>query len=272
MSGSEKRRKEIIQEIDKSGKKAFLVEGEDDVACYRMILNRQFGIGFENKFKWLITHTGGKKILTDILEKEINWLGVIDRDEWSDDVIEKKEKELANLHVLQRFCLESYLIVPDQLWKLLSEDQQKKINGGFEEFKNRICKKKTEWLRHGVMWSVINPLWNGLRSIGFKEYLLKIDNIQDDNVIQEKLKEWHNFLDAGKIFSDFQDKLNQADKMTEFEQLTIRIHGKQFFEQHVCDVLNHFLGQKESGKRKSELFRNMNPPADLQLLFAKISI
>jgi len=271
MSGAEKRRLEIINEgISITGKKVFLVEGDDDVECYRMIFKRQFGINIDNKL--LITHAGGKEKITDILAKQSDWLGLIDRDEWSEDIIRQKESELPNLHILPRFCLESYLIEPDELWNLLKNAQKEKIIGGIGELKNKIYEKKAEWLRHGVLWSVVNPLWNGLRSIGFKEDLLKIDNAQDNQIIQDKLKEWHNFLDAGKIFSDFQDKLNQANRMTEFEQLTIRIHGKQFFEQHVCGVLNRFLGQKESGERKSELFRNMNPPVDLNPLFAKISI
>jgi len=273
MSGSEKRRQEIIdKEIGSIGKKVFLVEGEDDVECYKRIFEKQFGIDFETKL--LITHTGGKEKLTDILAKEPDWLGLIDRDEWTDDIIRQKERELPNLHILPRFCLESYLIEPNELWKLLPEVQQKKISGGIEELKNQIYAKKTEWLRHGVLWSVVNPLWNGLRTIGFKEYLLKIDNAQDDLIIQEKLREWHNFLDSGKIFSDFQDKLNQADRMTEFELLTIRIHGKQFFEQHVSQALNHLLKGKqvEAKDRKRILFRNMNPPADFEPLFAKISI
>lgn len=54
-------------------------------------------------------------------------------------------------------------------------------------------------LRHRGIASEINPLWSGLRALGFKEKLLNFDVAQDDDII----KEWYSYFDPDQIFQSF---------------------------------------------------------------------
>jgi len=269
MKGWRKRRDEIREtQVEETEKKVILVEGTDDANAYGILLNRKFGSDFESD--WVITHAGNKKIILEILLEEDSWLGLIDRDEWSEDIILEKQNQLHNLIVLPRFCLESYLIEPVELWNAFPENQRDKIEGGLEQLRGEILIEKDKWIRHGVLWSVINPLWQGIRSLGFKEVLLNFDNSQDDKIIQKQLKKWHNFLEPTQIYSSFKDKLNDVVKRDEAEQIFRWIHGKMFFEAHVSQILNQLFGQKSIQERKRDIFQTCVLPDDLNPLWEKI--
>jgi len=78
------------------------------------MLDKKFGSEWEKQ--WAVAPTGGKMILLGVLAKEPEWIGLVDRDEWTEDTIEKKKAELPTLHILPRFCLENYLIQPTEIW------------------------------------------------------------------------------------------------------------------------------------------------------------
>jgi len=121
MKGWERRRDEIREtQVEETGKRVILVEGTDDVGVYGILMDRRFGSDFEKN--WVVTYAGNKKIILDILSEENTWLGLIDRDEWTEDVIIEKQNQLPNLVVLPRFCMESYLIEPEELWKAFPEN------------------------------------------------------------------------------------------------------------------------------------------------------
>lgn len=271
MKGWRKRRDEIKEtQVEETGKRVILVEGTDDVSIYGILMDRKFGSGFESN--WVVTHAGNKKIILDILSEENTWLGLIDRDEWSEDVILEKQDQLQNLVVLPRFCMESYLIEPDELWNALPENQRNKIAGGPEQLRGELLIEKDKWLRHGVLWSIINPLWQGLRSLGFKEALLDFDNAQDDERIQVQLEQWHNFLDPNQIYTRFKDRLRDVAERDETEQITRWVHGKMFFETHVNQVLNRLLGQRSPQDRKRDIFQTRELPEDLTSLWERIEL
>lgn len=270
MKGAEKRRNEILEkDVANTGKRVFLVEGESDVQAYREFFTKKSGTDFEQK--WVITHAGGKELVIGILEKEPSWIGLIDRDEWMPETIREKKRELDNLEVLPRFCLESYLIYPDELWDALPKPQQDKIDGGRKQLEHDILAEKNKWLRHGVLWSVVNPLVDGLYARGFQQALLDVDTAQDDDKILEKLKEWHDFLDPDKRNEAFHKRLKEAEKESEFVQITLRIHGKMFFESQVCQVLNRLIKQKKVSVWKDKLFRKLKPPDDLKTIWQKLA-
>ncbi len=128
MKGWHKRRGQIKEElVGRTGKQVILVEGPDDESLCRIFFSRKFGPEWENT--WVLTSAGNKKIITDILVQEIGWLGIVDRDEWHEEVIANKQDELGNLFVLPRFCLESYAIDPGELWQALPEGMQSKKSG-----------------------------------------------------------------------------------------------------------------------------------------------
>ncbi|NQU04036.1 MAG: DUF4435 domain-containing protein [Syntrophaceae bacterium] len=271
MKGWERRRDEIREtQVEETGKRVILVEGTDDVSVYGILMDRRFGSDFEKN--WVVTYAGNKKIILDILSKENTWLGLIDRDEWTEDVIIEKQNQLPNLVVLPRFCMESYLIEPEELWKAFPENQRNKIAGGLEQLRGEVLIEKDKWLRHGVLWSVINPLWQGLRALGFKEALLDFNNAQDDARIQAQLEEWHNFLEPNQIYVSFKDRLSDVAERDETEQITRWVHGKMFFETHVNQVRNRLLGQRSLQDRKRDIFQTRALPGDLNPLWEKIEL
>jgi len=245
-----------------------LVEGDNDERLFRILLSRRFRHGWENR--WVLAVAGGENNVIRILEVESNWVGIIDRDEWDEKVIAEKKSKFNNLFVLPRFCLESYAIDPDELWHALPAKMQRKVDGGLQVLKNEILKDKEQWLRHGALWSVINPLWSGLRSLGFKEKLLNFDAAQDDGTIKETLKEWHRFLDPDTLFSRFKDKLEEAKQASLKEQISKWIHGKHFFREKVHPILNKYLGQRDAQKTLEDIFKTRDLPEDLEPLWSRI--
>lgn len=258
MKGWQKRRNRIRDEkVGQTGKRVLLVEGSDDVDVYGILLDRRFGTDWERD--WILADTGKKEFVLDILAKESAWLGLVDRDEWPQGMIEQKQIKLPNLMVLPRFCMESYLINPDELWAAFPPKQQAEIKGGLAQLRTELLADKDKWVRHGVLWSVINPLWSGLRALGFKEVLLDIDTAQDDDRIKETLQEWHDYLDPQHIFTTFQNLLDDVIQKSESEQLRLWMHGKEFYRSHVHQVLNRHLGQTSAEDRMRDLFKTLQP-------------
>jgi hypothetical protein len=269
VKGWQKVRRRIQERlIGQTGKRSLLVEGREDAALFRILLSRKFGPRWEND--WALTDCGNKRIVTDILAREAGWFGVVDRDEWTDAVLSKKRGELPNLFILPRFCLESYAVDPDELWAAIPPTRREQVPGGREALKREILGNIDRWFRHGVLWSEINPLWSGLRALGFKEKLLGFEVAQDDDQIRETLEEWHDHLDPDRIFQGFSEKLARVGDLSMEEKLHRWVHGKYFFQDHVHPVLNRFLGQTDSSKRLSEIFSSRALPDDLEPLWERI--
>ena len=227
-SAAKKRAQEIRQqEVKNTEKRVLLVEGAGGVEVYKLLFYRKFSHQLMDK--WIISYAGNKQKVIDILADEPTWLGLIDRDEWSEDRILQEQNALSNLLILPRFCMENYLICPDELWEALSDNQKAKIHGGLPQLQAEIFIDKDKWIRHGVLWTVINPLWEGIKVLGFKGALLDFNNAQDDAKIQETLKKWHHFLEPQSIFTQFQNRLNAVMAKEEVEQLKRWVHGKQFY-------------------------------------------
>jgi len=92
------------ERIGLTGKRLLLVEGSDDVMASRIFLEKKSG-NQQWEQQWLLHPAGNKKILLEMLAVEPGWIGLVDRDEWSDDAIARKQQELPNLVIIPRFCL-----------------------------------------------------------------------------------------------------------------------------------------------------------------------
>lgn len=110
--------------VGQTTKRVLLVEGPEDVAAFRQMLNRQ-SAGWESK--WALAESGSKKQALEIAALESAWLVLVDRDEWTANEVRDFQQRQANLIVLPRFCLESYLIDPAELWLGLPAKQQQKF-------------------------------------------------------------------------------------------------------------------------------------------------
>ncbi|SUG73763.1 putative cytoplasmic protein [Salmonella enterica subsp. enterica] len=155
--------KQIIRDIKEqkvatTGRRVLLVEGADDVTAFQNFLSRKFPAWEQD---WILAPAGSKKNVLEALALEANWLGVVDRDAWTDEQIAEKRRNLANLLVLPRFCIESYLIVPEELWLGFQPKHQQAINGGIQAFIQAVHDVLPQWRNHAALWNVIHPLWNG---------------------------------------------------------------------------------------------------------------
>jgi len=79
---------------------------------------------------------------------------------------------------------------------------------------------------------------------------------------------WHNFLEPTQIYSSFKDKLNDVAKKDETEQILRWIHGKMFFEGHVCQILNQLFGQRSIQERKRDIFQTCILPSERERAFS----
>ena len=209
MSGWTKAHEAIRDElVGKTGVRVLLVEGADDKAFISNLLDKKKPGAWENE--WAVGVAGGKRQVLKILEAEPDWLGIVDTDDWSADAAREAKDKHPKLRLLPRFCMENYFIDPAEIWEALPDIQRDLLNGREAEFKQALAANMEQWLRHGVLWHTINPLWEGLRALGFKEKLLDPQNIGDDQQIKTTLSEWHNFLDPDTIFKDFEASLQQA--------------------------------------------------------------
>lgn len=257
--------------IGAQAKQVFLVEGTDDEAAFRILLGR-FVPGWEQR--WAIHAAGNKRQLIELLALEPSWLGLVDRDEWDLGVIEQRQAELPNLMVLPRFCLENYLINPAELWPAIPAARQAGIAGGKDDFHAEIISGLTQFLRHGVLWRVVAPLWSGLRALGFKEALASETSLltaQNDAEIQQVLQAWDALLDPQRIFDDFKQQLAAASVARPDVQLAEWVHGKIFWKQVVNPVMNRLLGQMQEDQRRKKILRKLALPADLQPVFERLA-
>jgi len=257
------------QQIGATGKVALIVEGVDDVHFYSELMSKRHA-GWESKF--CIVEVGGKKNVIDILPKEPGWFGIVDRDEWSDEVLTEKQTFHPNLWISPRFCVENYLIVPHELWAAFPGKQREKIVEGEPKLRETLLNDLDRWLAHGVLWSVINPLWDGLRSRGFKEDLLSPEVALDSDRIKKKLNEWHQFIDPEKIMARYESTLKRVRKLPQDEQLKQWIHGKSFYTTVVNPALNTLLGQKSEKDRRSSIIRTLPLPDDLSALWDRLGL
>ena len=265
---------EIIRKIEEekigtSKKRVLMVEGADDNQAISSFLDKEKP-GWENN--WIVGDANGKSNVLEITTKRSEWLCVVDRDEWSADVIAERLRGNQNLWVLPRFCIDNYLIVPSELWAAFPAKQKDKVTGGLTELENLITADLDKWVAHGVLWSVINPLWEGLHNLGFKDDLLDPAIALDEQKIKETLRRWHNFLEPDQLWEKFQIKLDKVSPLDNEDKLKLWVHGKKFYEQVIDRLLDSLLGQKSAKNRKKSIFRHSPVPNDFTELFEKMGV
>lgn len=268
MSKTDDRIQEIReQKIGNTRKRALIVEGTDDSHAFKSFLNKVYP---DWETIWVVAEAGKKTEVLAIVKKEADWIGIVDRDEWTQQEIDDCENQISNLCVLPRYCIESYLIVPDELWRALPPKQQAKIVGGKEALNQTIKTDLERWRCHGVLWSTVIPLRRGLRSIGFIEALLDPNIATNEAEIKQKLTEWHDFLEPDQIWQQYQQELADVAGQSENKQFKHCFHGKLFYEQVVHPLLNNLLGQKSASKHQQDIFRTLPVPDDLTPLWQKM--
>lgn len=270
MSTLEERIEQIkTQFIGKTGLRVLLVEGQDDVDAYRIFLDRKFP---EWEKSWFLAHAGKKSDVVKMLKREVGWIGLVDRDEWTEAEISEQKAECVNLCVLPRFCLESYLIDPAELWAAFPAKQRAKIPGGESQFTSELRANLTEWVRHAALWHGVRPLWHELRKLGFPDSVSGNPPMPDDASLRAMFQEWHITLDADAVLASvhaLEAQLGAEEASRLFAQW---LHAKRFYPQVVHQTLNRLLGQKPAKERRLAILRTRPMPSDLEFLWQTMGL
>lgn len=274
MSGWTKFRDTIRAEVGALPRRVVVVEGMNDKAFIESLLTQRAPGAWEPN--WVIGVAGKKGHLLDILEDQPNWFGLTDRDEWTAADAAAQQARFPNrLFVLPRYCMESYFTVANELWTMLGASQQANVAAGPQGFEAALIANVPQWVRHGALWHTVNPLWAGIRALGFKEALLEFAAAQQgDALIEAKLNQWHTYLDPHTIMASFQTNLATATAAPLFDKLTQWIHGKYFFRETIATVLPGLLGvpAQSADKTLADLQKRMTLPADLQSIWNAIGL
>jgi hypothetical protein len=251
-------REKIVEKIAGSSKKVILVEGKDDeIACKHL---------FDKKYRhWerllLVFTAGGKINVINELKRSPDFIGIIDKDEWSEEDINSIKAEINNLIVIPRYCMESYLVNPDEIWGALPGNIRQNVN--YEDFKDAVLENIEDWTKHSALWHAVLPLYSKLKKSGFNQVLLnEIEKIKDEAFIKAKLNEWHNILDPENTFQKYRSLLSEITGVSIEERLHKWIHGKKFWEVHVSGKMVEFFGQKSREKYANEIWKHRLIPED----------
>ncbi len=76
------------QLVGESGARVLLVEGSDDVDAFRIFLDKKFPAWEQ---AWHLVAAGNKRMVQQIAAAEPQWLGLVDRDEWTEDEIRRRQ-------------------------------------------------------------------------------------------------------------------------------------------------------------------------------------
>lgn len=258
------------EQVGQTGKRVLLVEGTDDADAYRIFLGNKFP---QWEQAWAVAHMGNKKQVLAGLALEPSWLGLVDRDEWSEEDQTRYRAMYPNLQVLPRFCLESYLINPAELWQAFPPKQQAKIQGGEPVFRTALLASINDWIRHAALWHGVRPLWQQLRNAGLPDEVSRKPPTPTDQELWAFFEAWRGLLvDADTLLARVHALEAQMQAM-DVETVCLQwLHAKDFYAEVVHRVLDEMLGQKSAKERRLAIFRTRQVPADLDVVWQAMGL
>lgn len=247
------------------GLPVLLVEGEDDVPLLGHFLGQHVPDWQQRLY---LAPAGGKgHVISGVAVHRRDWLGIVDRDEWSTADIAAAAARSPRLHMLPRFCTESYFCDPAELWAALPTQQQARAGDNPLALAGPIHAKLPDWVAHGAMWRVLRDLYKDARLPA------KLENspVTNEMTIRGILKDWHTRLAPDPVLAHYRDALGNAHTLAAETQLQEYIHGKKFFNQVVIQVLDGLFAGKGADDWLQK-FRDapIQPPPDLTDLFNRI--
>jgi hypothetical protein len=256
-------------ERERGTRQVVLVEGRDDVVLLGHFLS-QHDPAWDARL-YLTAAEGKRRVVQGVSVHRPDWIGIIDRDEWSPADIQDALERTERLKILPRFCIESYFCVPGELWTALPAADRQKVDDDFGRLSQPILADLADWMAHGAMWRVLRARRQDLLSgLGFPA---ELENrpVTDPVKIRAILQTWHDHLKPDDILDAYQAELQEAQKLPEEEQLKDYVHGKRFFNQVVVQCLDALFSGKGRGYWLQR-FRDtqIQPPTDLTALFDEI--
>ncbi len=176
--------------------------------------------------------------------------------------------------VLPRFCLESYLVSPSELWAAFPPKQQAKVEGGEAAFRNDLLAFQAEWIRHAAVWHAVRPLWQKLQKAGFADVASKKPpNIPNDEELLETFRGWSALLgNADKLLENVQGLESKMKNLDADELCRNWLHAKHFYAEAIHPLLDKMLGQKPAKERRLSIFRSRQVPPDLDVVWQRMGL
>ena len=237
-----------------------LVEGDDDRRWFEHFLD-QYSFEWRSKFA-IFPAEGKQRVLSGVKNyHSTDWAGIVDMDEGFSDDIQNRLVNSPRIRTLPRFCLESYFVVPEEIWRVLPDSQKGQTTQA--DWETAILSDVPAWVAHGAMWRVLRRVYQNSR---LPEGLDR-EPVTDRTKILEILQAWHLSLSPNQVMAEYDLDLAAAQRLPLDEQIKTYIHGKKFFHQVVIqkmDRLFHGKGLDDwmDGFQKSRI----QPPADLIVL------
>jgi hypothetical protein len=265
MTKVEESRQRILASIGATGRAALVVEGVDDLDAFRLLLNKR-DRNWESR--WVLEQAQGKKnakaLAALVKDKYPQWRIIIDRDEATAEELSTLQQELPNLKPLPRFCIESYVSDPAELWEALPVAIKPSKPDAFAQFYAELTGPLSDWRRHAALWNVINPLWSRLRAEGFNDQVLQPDQVPDDATLRSTLTTWSDVVNAERVFAAFEAEQARVAALDETTFVRTTLYAKKFYPLVVHQVLNRWIGQRSEKAHRTALFQTLPLPADLE--------
>lgn len=241
-------------------KRVLLVEGTGDVSFLTLMLDKP-PLRDENIFAdWVIAPAGGKDAVLRLLKERPGLHAMVDRDAWDEAECRKNERLYKNLHILPRFCIENYLICPDELVKAVP---------GFAELAPLITREIPRAVRHACLWRAAQPLYDELLQAGFNRALLRYPP-PDEEEMQEVLTSWQHLLSPENLNQRMEEHFRSVRNEPEQTLLRRYVHGKVFWRGCVENLASRFFPGRKSDELRREIFRRLPLPEDLEMFLRGI--
>lgn len=253
------------------GKPVLLLEGNTDIRILSYFLE-QVSPGWQTG-KAILSAGKKSQVIEAVSKHHPEWVGIVDKDEWSPDQVTEELQVLQRVKTLPRFCLENYFCVPKEIWPALPSHRSHALNNEFSRFEQPVLNALHDWMAHGAMWRVIRKRRKMLLHESGFPAKLDMEPVTNIAEIREILKDWHGQLDPDRIIREYKWELAEAEKLSVDEQLKFYIHGKKFFQSVTVPLLNRFFGQASHGKwleRFTDSHYGIKTPLELKLFFKEI--
>ncbi len=235
-------------------KRVLLVEGTGDVAFLTLMLDKP-PLRDENIFAtWVIAPAGGKENVLRLLKERPDLHAMVDRDAWNDQESANMERMYKNLHILPRFCIENFLICPEELSQAVP---------GFVKLTQQIEREIPQAVRHGCLWRAAQPLYEELLQAGFNRALLRYPP-PDEGEMEEVLASWQYLLSPENLKQRMQEHLQKVQDASTQSLLRRYVHGKVFWRGCVESLAARFFPGRKSDELKREIYRRLFLPKDLE--------
>ena len=246
------------------GLPVILVEGKEDVMWFGHFLDLH-AAGWRSR-TFLAAAEGKRHVIQGTTIHRPSWIGIIDRDEWREADVVAAAGRSSRLHILPRFCIESYLCDPAELWNALPAPQRNRVTDA-DAWTEVIRQHIPDWVAHGAMWRVLREIHETSR---FPSQLEE-HPITDEAQIRQILASWHQQIAPDIVLARYQVELAVGRASPKPEQLRQYIHGKKFFNQVVVQVLDRLFAGKGTDDWQQR-FRDapILPPPDLSALLDRI--